>query len=284
MFKYILFVTLIILSSSCSLFEEEVVQIKKVDENVHLLLGNPSDAQENALVINNYLAKREQFILGYNGARGIPTWVSWHLDASWLGSVSRSDDFLVDFSIPASVGRSASSDYSGSGFDRGHNCPSADRTLTRIDNQATFYMSNIIPQASTHNQELWREMEEFCRNQVRRDNKELYIIMGNYGEGGETRNGTTRKRIGSNDRVAVPQYIWKVVVIIDGGSDDLFRINENSRVIAILTQNQNKNLKDWYEYRVSIDEIEKETGLDLLSELPEEVQDILEARVDDGPV
>ncbi|MEM9847139.1 MAG: DNA/RNA non-specific endonuclease, partial [Bacteroidota bacterium] len=272
MYRYI-FLLLLPLLSNCNLFEEEVIAVEEVDEYAHILLGNPSDAQENELVIRNYLSLKEQYALGYDGARGLATWVSWHLDASWLGAVGRTDEFVVDFSIPPSITRSSSSDYSSSGFNRGHNCPSADRTVTRADNAATFLMSNIIPQAPNHNQGLWREMEEFCRNRVRRDNKELYVIMGNYGEGGEGSRGR-ESRIGNDDRVAVPAYIWKVAVIIDNGSDDLFRIDEETRVVAVLSPNKNRNLKEWQDYRVSVDEIEKETGLDLLSELPDDIEAI----------
>ncbi|MEM1326621.1 MAG: DNA/RNA non-specific endonuclease [Bacteroidota bacterium] len=266
---------------SCGLFEEEVVPVKKVNGEVHLTLGNPSDAQSTPVLARNYLVERPQYVLAYDDERGLPTWVSWNLSKVWLGSVGRSDDFLVDFSLPDELTRISSQDYSGSGFDRGHNCPSADRTLTRRDNEATFYMTNIIPQAPELNQEPWRLMEQYTRDLVRQRNNELYIIMGNYGEGGEGRNGRA-DRIGIQDRLVVPSHIWKVILVLDQeGDGDLMRITEDTRVIAVLTPNRNSNLKEWHEYRVSVDEIEAATGLDLFSALPTDLQEILEVKVDD---
>lgn len=276
----------LLLLTSCGLFDDEVVPVINEQEVIHLAMGNPSDAQESEILIRNYLIQRPQYALAYDGERGIPTWVSWNLTQSWLGSVSRSDDFLVDFLIPNSITRTSSQDYTGSGFDRGHNCPSADRTLTRRDNEATFYMSNIIPQAPEHNQNMWREMEQYTRDLVRDENKEVYIIMGNYGEGGEGRFGKA-KRIGDEKQVAVPANIWKVLVVLEEeGDNDVLRVGENTRIVAVLTPNINDQdkLKEWHEYRVSVDEIERETGLDLLSELTPDLQAILEARVDEEEI
>ncbi|MEM8524251.1 MAG: DNA/RNA non-specific endonuclease [Bacteroidota bacterium] len=279
---------LLLFLSNCSLFEEEEVipvdpvEIDETKGSEHLLLGNPSEAEAIEILANNYLSEKPQFALSYNDSRGIPNWVSWHLSSRWLGSTSRTDDFLPDFDLPFANNRIDRRDYSGSGFDRGHNCPSADRTSSRKDNAVTFLMSNVIPQAPEHNQKMWNEMEIFTRDQVRRNGNEVYVIMGNYGEGGEGRFGM-EKRIGDDKQVAVPKYIWKVVVIIGEGDDDLSRIDERTRVIAVLTENLNRDVKEWHEYRVSVDAIEKETGLDLLSEVPEEIQAVIEAKVDNGP-
>jgi len=286
MFKHNIYLPIILLfiMSSCGLFEEEVIpETPKDRDSNHLLLGNPTEAQANEILIKNYLSEKDEYALSYNGGRGIANWVSWHLNREWLGSTPRTDDFLPDFDLPFSDNRIGHSDYSGSGFDRGHNCPSADRTSSRKDNAVTFLMSNVIPQAPEHNQKMWNEMEIFTRDQVRRNGNEVYIIMGNYGEGGEGRFGM-EERIGDGGKIAVPEYIWKVLVIIGEGDDDLSRIDENTRVVAVLTKNINQNVEEWQEYRVSVDEIEKETGLDLLSEVPEEIQAVIEAKVDDGPV
>jgi endonuclease G len=278
--QFCLFLTLFALQS-CGLFDDEVIPVEEVDGKVHLTLGNPSDAQASAVLARNYLIERPQYVLAYDSERGIPTWVSWNLTQEWMGSVGRSDDFLVDILLPEAFIPVSSQEYSGSGFDRGHNCPSADRTRTRDDNQATFYMTNIIPQAPELNQEPWRLMEEYTRDLVRREDNELYLIMGNYGEGGEGRNGRA-DRIGFRDLVAVPSHVWKVVLVLDEeGDNDLERITEDTRVIAVLAPNQNTDLKEWHEYRVSVDEIEAATGLDLFSELPVELQEVLEAKVDE---
>ncbi len=92
--------------------------------NIHLKYGNPSKA--NSKDINNYLLERPQYALSYNCKTGIPNWVSWQLNRSWLGSVDRSDDFRPDSDLPNGCYAVRPSDYRGSGYDRGHMTPSGD--------------------------------------------------------------------------------------------------------------------------------------------------------------
>ena len=93
--------------------------------NVHLKYGNPSNA--NLKDTNNYLLEKPQYALSYNCSEGIPNWVSWQLDRSWLGTVDRSDDFRPDSDLPNGCYAVLDNDYRGSGYDRGHMTPSGDR-------------------------------------------------------------------------------------------------------------------------------------------------------------
>ena len=146
----------------------------------HLTLGNPSGATADPAVPTNYLLLKPQYALSYHHDRGIPNWVSWHLDARWLGPAPRQDDFRPDPELPGSWYRVTASSYGGSGFDRGHHCPSADRTASIPDNSATFPMSNMLPQAPRLNQQTWANLEDYCRTLVGQGN-EVYIICGSYG-------------------------------------------------------------------------------------------------------
>jgi len=172
--------------------------------------------------------------------------------------------------------------YSGSGFDKGHNCPSADRTYTLDDNSATFLMTNMIPQAPNNNQRTWGNLEEYGRA-LAQQGKELYLIMGSYGRGGTGTNGLVTTI--DNGHVTVPKRVWKVLVVLPEGANDLQRIAAGqARIIAIDTPNDNSVSPDWSQYRTSIDAIENATGLDLLSALSSDAQAPLEAAVDTGPV
>ena len=251
---------------------------------LHLALGNPSNAETDPNLENNYLLVLPQYALSYDKKRGIPNWVSWHLSQDWLGNASRQDDFRAYESLPPAwyAVKETDYEYGLNGFARGHNCPSADRTKTVEDNSNTFFMINIIPQAPDHNDQTWADLESFSRDLVR-DGYELYIIMGNTGQGGTGDKGYREKL--ADGYVTVPRYIWKVIVAIPEGDDDLSRIDENTRVIAVWTENKNTTAaKNWWEYRVSVDEIEAETGLDLLSNLPDNIESAVEAVVDAGPV
>jgi endonuclease G len=248
--------------------------------SVHLAMGNPSKAVSNPANESNFLLVRPQYALSYHRNKGIANWVSWHLDQSYLGSTERQDDFRPDTDLPAGWYQVRPGDYTGSGFDRGHTIPSADRTRSVEDNSSTFFMTNIFPQAPDNNQGPWERFETYCRNLVRNEDRELYIISGGYGIGGTGSNGP-RERL-ADGRVIVPSNTWKVVLILQNGTNDLTRVNENTRVIAIDMPNiQGIRNVNWGTYRVSVDDIEARTGLDLLSNLPESLQAILESRVDD---
>jgi endonuclease G len=207
--------------------------------------------------------------------------VSWHLDASWRGSATRQDDFRPDATLPAGWYQVQASSYSGSGFDRGHNCPSADRTNTVADNSATFLMTNMMPQAPRNNQQTWANLEDYCRTLLDAGN-EVYIICGSYGQGGTGANGGLTQTI-DQGRVTVPARCWKVVVVLPTGSNDATRVTNSTRVIAIDTPNNNSLNTDWGQYRTTVDAIEAATGLDVLSAVSSTVQQVIEARVDNGP-
>ncbi|WP_324670868.1 DNA/RNA non-specific endonuclease [Hymenobacter sp. GOD-10R] len=249
------------------------------DDN--MALGNPSGATSDPANATNYLLVHPQFTIGYNANRGTPTWVSWHLNRAWRGSAPRQDDFRPDLALPRGFYQVTPRSYSGSGFDKGHNCPSADRTTDLDDNSATFLMTNMIPQAPNNNQRTWSALEEYGRSLVDRGN-EIYIIMGSYGKGGTGANGLATTL--DNGHVTVPKRVWKVLVVLPEGGNDLQRIAAGqARLIAIDTPNDNGVSPNWGQYRVSVDAIEAATGLDLLSKLPLEVQTRLQASIDSGP-
>ena len=248
----------------------------------NLLMGNPSNAKTDIAQTENYLIARLQYALAYSRSRGTANWVSWYLSKKWLGEVDRQDNFRPDESLPAGWYRVITSDYTNSGFDRGHQCPSGDRTASAEDNSQTFLMTNILPQAPNHNQGPWSQMEAYSRKLVREGN-ELYIIMGNYGIGG-TGSGGYREKL-ANGNITVPKYIWKVILILPEGDEDLKRVNSSTRVIAVnIINRQDVSGLHWSDFRTTVDDIEADTGLDLLSALPPSVQATLESKKDNGPI
>ncbi|WP_162427265.1 DNA/RNA non-specific endonuclease [Pontibacter pudoricolor] len=274
---YQVFIVLFLLS--CKETEVAPQQSAALDGE-HLLLGNPSSATSDEDNFNNYLIERPQYALSYSRDRGTPNWVSWYVSKGWLGTADRQDDFRADQSLPADWYKVTASSYTGSGFDRGHNTPSADRTRTIEDNSATFLMTNMIPQAPNHNRQTWANLEDYTRDLVD-DGMEVYVMMGSYGSGGTGSNGLAHTI--DQGRVAVPNRIWKVLVILPDGDNDLSRISSNTRVIAIDTPNNNSISSDWGAYRTTVDAIETATGYDLLSSLATELQETLERQTDRGP-
>lgn len=270
---------LAILAISCAKTDNATpTAVAERDDN--LSLGNPSGAVASTSSPTNYLLVKDQYTLSYNRDQGKPNWVSWHLSSAWLGTAPRQDDFRADGDLPSGWYQVKATDYSGSGFDRGHNCPSADRTSSVADNSATFLMSNMMPQAPQNNQQTWANLENYARTLVDAGN-ELYIICGSYGKGGTGSAGYQTTL--ASGKVTVPARCWKVLVVLPVGKNDVSRLNATTRVIAVDTPNDNSLRSNWGSYRTSVDAIETATGYDLLSAMSTSLQNNLEAKTDSGP-
>lgn len=244
----------------------------------NLALGNPSGASANDP--NNYLISRPQYMLSYSRARGIANWVSWHLSPSWKGDAKRTTEFRPDPSLPTGWYAARPSDYTNTGFDRGHLCPSDDRDVTPEDNAATFLLSNIVPQAPRHNREVWKSLEDYER-QLMSSGNDVYIIAGVNGTGGTGQNGYATSI--ATGKLVVPATLWKILVIVPTGTDNTFQVTANTRVIAVnIPNNQTAADKPWRAYLISIDELENLTGYDFLSNVPVDIQQIIEKQIDGG--
>lgn len=233
----------------------------------YLRLGNPSNATQTDA--NNFLMVNSQYALSYNRLRGTANWVAWTVTSADFGAADRANDFRQDDRLPNGFYRVATNDYTGSGYDRGHLCPSADRTGSPEANSATFLMTNIAPQTGDLNRNAWGNLENYSRDLVRQGN-ELYIVAGLYGAKGKIKG-----------KVTIPTNFWKIIVVLPNGVDDVANTTADARVIAVEMPNINgiKN-EDWRKYRTTVRNIEQKTNLNLLSNLPPNVQNALESKID----
>ena len=247
---------------------------------VHLTMGNPNGATADLGQPDNYLMEKAEFSLSYNRTRGTANWVSWHLSDEWVGTLARVDTFRADPAIPADWFRVSGFDYVNSGFDRGHMVPNADRdkeTSAPI-NQATFLMTNMIPQSPDNNQGPWAALEGYLRTQL--VGNEIYIVAGGVGTGGTGSAGA--KTTIAEGNVTVPAKTWKVALILPKDSgDDVSRVNCSTRTLAVIMPNvQGIRNDDWQDYITTVDAIEAETGYDFFSNLPDAVENCVEAGTD----
>src|SRR5262249_48817452 len=111
------------------------------DSDPNLRWGNPSRAREDRADRDNYLMNRKYFVLSYNDTKGTPNWVSWRVAKEDLGNVPRNNQpFRPDPDLPPGFKKVLPSDYTGTGFDRGHMCPFGDRNGSEEAASATFVM------------------------------------------------------------------------------------------------------------------------------------------------
>lgn len=248
-----------------------------------LYLGNPSRAVTSTKNDRNYLLEKTTYAVSYNSKTYIANWVAWHLDKNDLGDVKRDNFFYADENLPLGWYAVKYNDYQFSeyGFERGHLCPSADRTANLEMNSETFHMTNIIPQAPDSNGKVWNDLEMYERRLARQGN-ELYIFAGVAGAGGTSDKGTFESipLKSGRGKISVPAYIWKIIVVLPEGDDDISRIDARTNVIAVMVPNAQGCAKNgsWQQYKVSVDDIELATGLDFLDLLDDDTEDALESK------
>jgi len=153
--------------------------------------------------------------------------------------------------------------------------------------QATFILTNIVPQTAANNQGVWANFENYLRDLVRNKSKEIYITSGVYGSLGTLKN---------EGKVKIPRYTWKIAVILNNGDNDISRTRD-ADVIAIVVPNQESlNSRDWENYLYTVDDIESmltydvnnysdyDLKYDFLSVIPNDIEQVLESRKFDGVI
>lgn len=198
----------------------------------------------------------------------------------WKGAYWNGDPFQEDSVIPHMY-RTYASDHYNNGFDRGHIVNSADRLMSKNANGQTYYLSNMQPQTNGFNAGIWLNMENWVHNLgfSKQKRKTLYIAKG-----GTTiptaktpnpfLNPDEVKAMNHNRNVTirVPRYFWMAILRLDK--------NDQYHAIAFWAEhrdNQDNNIKN---YTISVDELEIRTGIDFFPNLPDEVENTVEAKRD----
>ena len=203
------------------------------------------------------IIQRTGYTLSYDAKNKTPKWVAWELTKEETrGNEERTNEFQPD---PNVIGtKVVTYDYSGSGYDRGHMAPAGDMKWSKKAMQESFYMSNICPQDHNLNTEDWNDLEMKSREWARRYGK-VYIACG------PIYKGIRNEYIGDH-RVKVPDAFFKVILINAGNKQC---------ALGFLFENE-AGERPLTEYLVSVDSIEKLTGLDFFSALPDETENRLE--------
>ncbi len=201
------------------------------------------------------IVEHKYYTLAYTEEHEQALWVHYHLTSEMLEtSVKRKDNFRADPSVTS--GSATLADYSKSGYDRGHLCPAADMGANAESMSESFFMSNMSPQAPSFNRGGWKRLEEQVRTWAKQKG-EIYVTTG----------PVFSDNIGSiGGNVTVPGYYYKV--IYDPATERAYAsIMPNTKIEGSLDA-----------FTTTVDRVEELTGIDFLEELPDELENRIEAQ------
>jgi endonuclease G, mitochondrial len=225
-----------------------------------IILWSPQFHCQNTLHLhstNGEIVNHTYYSLSYSETHEQAEWVTYSLNPNFLnGSASRTDDFKEDPLV--STQSASNSDYLYSGYDRGHLVPAADMAFSDKSMLESFYYSNISPQNSLFNRGGWKKLE----SQVRNWGKSFDIIVVTGGVLNDS-----LKTIGIN-RVSIPNQFYKIVYA-----------PSKNEMIGFLMPNK-KIYDDIVDYITTVDEIENITGIDFFINLEDEIEELLESKID----
>ena len=197
------------------------------------------------------------FTISYDEDHEQAKWVAYELTREETYSlVKRNNKFIPDPEVK--TGTAEDKDYAGSGYDRGHLAPAGDMAWSSNAMRESFYYSNISPQKPGFNRGIWKKLEEMVREWAR-DNGSLLIVTGPVLE-------KNLPVIGKN-RVSIPKYFYKVIV--DYEDPDI-------KGIGFVLPNVSSN-EPLQEYALTIDNVEKLTGIDFFYLFPDEQEELIES-------
>lgn len=254
---------------------------------IESVLGLPLDQNPNLAIkapetiASEIILSREQYVISYNKNRRSPNWVAWKLEADQIGSSGRSNNFLMDSELENYLTQTNavkhavdSIDYKGSCYDRGHQVPSADRTDSQNNNEATFLMSNMIPQTPYLNRVIWEHLEQYSRDLVQREGKKLYIVAGpiydqDFGAIGPAKDIPVPSKdfkiifvLNANQRIEdIDASTPTISVVMPNTLQDGSAPNSNTRDLCKPLSSTSTDRKDWQKYTTTLSEVERLSGL-----------------------
>ena len=210
------------------------------------------------------------FSLLWSKADLVALWVAYPLNNALIASGSRTNYWGMDPKLSSEEQPILYSGYT-SGYDRGHQLPSADR-LSYNDNVKTFYFSNMTPQLSSLNSNLWASVEGQVRTWASKSDT-LYVVTGC------VVTGSNKKVYDNNGKsVTVPVAYYKAVLRYMNGSTI-----GHSGYMALglyLEHKAYSEKKLTKAMTMSIDELESKLNIDLFPNLEKKVGEATAATIE----
>lgn len=275
----------IFLAQQCSSDEEDEVTVKpsvhKIEpqrthsipspgDNEKAIETDTDDVQIDGLEIPRFtksvpsqILHRKAYTTSYNSVTLNANWTAWHLTADHTsGSYSRKGiDYMEDDEVKGAKQMLDDWDDRGPGIDHGHLCPSGDATWDGEALVQTFLLTNICPQNRKLNQGDWKYLEERCRGWANHYG-EIFIVCGPlyYSKPPHTMGKSS---------VAYPDAFYKVVL----------RLGKRPAALGFIYPNTDEH-RNIASYVKTVDEVEQATGIDFFFQLPDNIENRIEAFAD----
>lgn len=230
--------------SSCSQEEQESrVVTQQVDYT-------PVGAQ-------GYLIEHTYYTLSYSDTHRQSEFSYYYLSPESIqGSQVRTDDFRSDPKVTSNPVKST--DYQGSGYDRGHLCPAADMALNLTAMSETFFMSNMSPMAPAFNRGIWSKLEDWVRATALLEGG-VFVVTG----------PVLSNSCGAiKESITIPCSYYKIV----------FKGGDNPKMLGFLLANAGTSASV-QQFAVTIDALEQQTGIDFFPQLEDVLEQSLESKV-----
>ena len=242
------------------------IKLKKVHNDL-IKIGLPSHSSKDVIIHHSALS------LSYNEKHEQANWVA-HIISPYIMNpgYTRTNDFRIDPKV--TTGSTVEADfflkhlladstfeYDGFGYDRGHLAPSADFRWSLKAMSESYYYSNMSPQLPEFNREIWAELESILREYVQEKEQRVFVVTGPVLKD----NLPILER--SINKVSIPEEFYKVSIDID--SDTIagigFIMPHEECEYPVMS------------YAVTIDEVEKKTGIDFFASLTDDIENKLES-------
>lgn len=231
--------------------------------------------------------KLRNYSVCYDVDRHISHWVAYPIFKKVYKTpvLSRVNDFNYDPNDQLPVIPTRDQQYIGTGgngrgygawgYDRGHMLPQASRYNNYEPNRMTYYGTNMMPQNSTLNQNIWASLEGKVRGWGGLQTYDtLYVVTGAAFK-------STKTIDNANGPIAVPSHCWKVLLRQRGNQNrqiSQFKADE-LKAIGFVFTNDDAGAATSIESAVrSVKEIEELTGFKFFRNLDPAVADAVKSQ------
>ena len=197
--------------------------------------------------------QRGEFAIGWSPSLKRPVWAAYHVPKEARFEVGKRPGFAKDRSVESAP---SPADYTGSRYDRGHMVPNH-AIVTRFgpdEQRKTFLMTNIAPQAPALNRGPWREMELRIADLWTAMYGEIWVVVGAI----SGTSPTSREQI-AKARIDVPEHYYMVIAA---------QTPDGVRALAVMIPQTTDRWAFPVHNIVTIDELEKLSGLEFFPETP----------------